>query len=217
VKTLLGTTAAPPTVSSEPAQANGEATPLPQSGGSRSLKGARAADGFLESIKKAEGTPDPLRITAEEAQFVDRVAPLLSDKPRALKRFVNTYRLLKASLPDIDRENFVSDDPSSPYKICISQLAFFTGQPHLAPLLVSQISADTDHDTVAAWLVAQTGDSRKRLEPALKLIPENDRMKLEAFRAWLPDTSKYLFHLDAAKVGAPKIELADTSGSELVQ
>jgi len=204
VKNLLGTTAAPPKASSAPAQANGEAATLPESGGSASLKGARAADGYQLAIEKAEGTPDPLRITPEEAQFVDRVAPLLSDKPRALKRFVNTYRLLKASLPDIDRENFVSDGPSSPHKICISQLAFFTGQPRLAPLLVSQISADTGQTTLAAWLVAQTGDPRKRLEPALKLIPESDRMSLEAFRAWLPDTGKYLFHLDTVKAGAPK-------------
>jgi hypothetical protein len=48
-------------------------------------------------------TPDPLRITREEAQFVDKVRGLLSDRPRALKRFVNPYRLLKASLPDLDR------------------------------------------------------------------------------------------------------------------
>jgi hypothetical protein len=30
------------------------------------------------------------------------IVNLLSDKPRDLKRFVNTYRLLKASSPDIE-------------------------------------------------------------------------------------------------------------------
>ena len=165
VKTLLGTTAAPPKASTAPAQSNGqEAAPLRQSGGSRSLIDARATDGFQPIIEKAEKNRDPLRITPEESQFVDHVAPLLSDKPRALKRFVNTYRLLKASLPDIDHETFVSDSPSSPHKICISQLAFFTGQPRLAPMLVRLLATpDPDHTTLTTSL---RGTGRKEAKAA---------------------------------------------------
>ena len=195
VKSLLGATAAPLKASTAPLQANEEAAPLRQSGGSRSLMNARATDGFQPIIDDAQKNRDPLRITPEEAQFVDRVAPLLSDKPRALKRFVNTYRLLKASLPDIDRETFVSDSPSSPHKICISQLAFFTGQPRLAPTLVSLLSTPQPASTtLATWIEAQDVTKRRRLEPALRLFPDNNLMSLETFRSWLPDTSKYLFH-----------------------
>ena len=43
-----------------------------------------------------------MSITDDEIDFVEAIANLLSDKPRALKRFVNTYRLLKASSPDIE-------------------------------------------------------------------------------------------------------------------
>src|SRR5262249_8080430 len=105
VKSLLGTTAAP--------EARGDGTKTVPSGEfeppppppSRGRQADREeADGFQAEVGKAEARPDPLRITREEAQFVDEVAPLLSDKPRALKRFVNTYRLLKASLPDVDRQ-----------------------------------------------------------------------------------------------------------------
>lgn len=54
-------------------------------------------------------------------QCVDRIGELLSDKPRALKRFVNTYRLLKASLSELDQATFVTADASSPHKVCITQ------------------------------------------------------------------------------------------------
>jgi hypothetical protein len=43
-----------------------------------------------------------MSITDDEINFVGAIAYLLSDKPRDLKRFVNTYRLVKASSPDIE-------------------------------------------------------------------------------------------------------------------
>src|SRR4029079_13706586 len=98
-----------------------------------------AVDGFQAAIHKAEEVPDPLRISADEAKFVDQVAPLLSDKPRALIRFVNTYRLLKATLSHIDLQTFVSGDQDSPYKVCMLHLAFFTGHPRLAPAFVQEL------------------------------------------------------------------------------
>ena len=66
----------------------------------------RAADGFQAAVTQAESDARSAAHHAGRGEFVDRVAPLLSDKPRALKRFVNTYRLLKASLSDVDRESF---------------------------------------------------------------------------------------------------------------
>ena len=39
-------------------------------------------------------------VTADELRYIEHVAPLLERSPRALKRFANVYRLLKASLPE---------------------------------------------------------------------------------------------------------------------
>jgi len=191
VKSLLGTTAAP-----EPrgAAVSDVAPPLSQE---VRLEPEAKVDGFQAAVTKAEATPDPLRITRAEAVFVDRIAPLLSDKPRALKRFVNTYRLLKASLPDIERATFVSDAASSPHKICMTQLAFFTGQPRLAPALARQIAltgqVDTDLET---WSKNLSGKNLKPLAQAVKLIPDRPALRLSDFRTWLPETSRYLFHRD---------------------
>ncbi len=196
VKTLLGTTAAPTAKGARPQPSSDQQEePSPGNGVERGSQ----TDGFQALVKRAEDTPDPLSISREESEFVDRLAPLLSDKPRALKRFVNSYRLLKASLSDIDRQTFVSNVPASPYKICMSQLAFFTGQPRLAPMLVQQVKRTDRADiTLRAWAGGLDGLHRKELQPILSLFDEDDAeaVMLEDFRAWLPDTTMYLFSRD---------------------
>src|SRR5262245_12982579 len=134
VKSLLGSTAAPPPPKPERGEARAatEAPLAPERGEEREV----SADGFQSVVNKALERPDPLHISPEEEQFVDSVGELLSDKPRALKRFVNTYRLLKASLSDLDQQTFVTADSSSPHRVCIAQLALFTGQPRIAPMVV---------------------------------------------------------------------------------
>jgi predicted nucleic acid-binding Zn-ribbon protein len=197
VKFLLGGTAAPPPRGvSGRADLRNEVNQEPDPPSPRPDDG----DGFQAVVNKALERPDPLRITADEALFVDRVGELLSDRPRALKRFVNTYRLLKASLPDLDQQDFVQPDASSPHKVCISQLAFFTGQPRLAPLLVRELEclgssvASSDTRSVHDWFFKLPEETREPLERALKLIPDGNQMTLACFCEWLPLTSKYLFH-----------------------
>jgi peptidoglycan hydrolase CwlO-like protein len=158
---------------------------------------ARSVDGFQAAIHKAEEVPDPLRISSLESQFVASVAPLLSDKPRALIRFVNTYRLLKATLPHIDGQTFVSDAPDSPYRICMSQLAFFTGHPRLAPILVQRLAQNTKTGvSLQIWFDHLPKDLREALWNVFQLIPEK-AVPVQAFTAWIPETSKYLFHREA--------------------
>jgi hypothetical protein len=194
VKSLLGTTAAPILGgAARPALARPDPPPPPRTGG-----------GSVDAVARAEATPDPLNITPLEAAFVDDVAALLSDKPRALKRFVNTYRLLKASLPDISRQTFVSDGPASPFRICISQLAFFTGRPRLAPLLVRQLTeAEKDDVKLQTWFESLPSDTRTALEKGFRLIPGTASVTVREFREWLPATSKYLFHRDDVERNPP--------------
>jgi KAP-like P-loop domain-containing protein len=199
VKSLLGATAAPlattPTIGALSGEAPAAVSPPPR--GSE----ARRLDGFQTALDVAEENPDPLRITPQEASFVESVAPLLSDKPRALKRFVNSYRLLKASLSDLDRQTFVVDGECSPYKICLSQLAYFTGQPRLGPILARELEhVSGDHSTLLDWLDTAKAPSddatRTSVLAAARLIPDAAAMRLKDFQDWLPETTRYLFHRD---------------------
>jgi KAP family P-loop domain len=157
-----------------------------------------AIDGFQAAIRKAEEVPDPLQITATEAAFVQRVAPLLSDKPRALIRFVNIYRLLKATLPHIELQTFVSDDDDSPHKICMIQLAFFTGYPRVAARFVQRLREPgiDDTQTLGTLLSKNVFVEAPSLVHASRLIPDAEVIPVTSFVAWLPETSKYLFHRD---------------------
>jgi len=199
VKSLLGITAAPVPKAADAKRYDGNE---PLLGPDPPPDQPITADGFQAAVNKALERPDPLRITPDEALFVDRIGELLSDKPRALKRFVNTYRLLKASLSEIDQKSFVTDEPSSPHKVCITQLAFFTGQPRLAPALVSHFERsdsvnaveNSGMNSISDWFSALPNVKGSPLAKAFTLIPDSSQMTLECFREWLPETSKYLFH-----------------------
>jgi hypothetical protein len=194
VKAILGKSATP----APQAQAGGEAVEGAHKGPQDSdgaHSGGAGSDAFQVLRKRAEDVPDPLRITSEETEYMDAIAGLLSERPRALKRFVNTYRLLKASLPDINRASFVTTSPSSPHKICLIQLALFTGQPRLAPVFVQQLhAAKNGCISLDSWFVSLDQNVRTRFGGLIDLVPDRANIQFADFCAWLADTSKYLFH-----------------------
>ena len=202
VKTLLGPTAAPAPRTTRATQSG--VTIVGAAGGSTEN------NPFRTLVDKARARPDPLRISPEEASYVETIAALLSERPRALKRFVNVYRLLKASLPDLDSESFISTDASSGYRICLSQLALFTGHPRLASTLVTALdkgyrgayendkttpASGTDVSmTLGGWYNTLDPVGQSDVRGALQLIPDREILLLNEFRRWLPLTSRYLFH-----------------------
>jgi septal ring factor EnvC (AmiA/AmiB activator) len=198
VTKLLGPTAAP---AAPMAVGNGAIHGNQPQGGNHQQTNA-----FETLVARVREKPDPLEIHADEAAFIDEISDLLSDRPRALKRFVNTYRLLKASLPDIERAAFVTKDPSSPHRACLVQLAFFTSRSRLAGDLIAKLEAQARRDavpgangaaqdsaTLGTWIEkAFPGDSPVRR--ALEAIPASATIPLGVFQHWLPCTSRYLFH-----------------------
>lgn len=77
-------------------------------------------------------TPEQLVFTAWEEAAIVRLAPLFQT-PRAVKRFINIYRLLRSSLPADDVAGFegTADAPGS-YRVVLVLLAVVTGFPNLA-------------------------------------------------------------------------------------
>ena len=74
----------------------------------------------------------------DEREALGRLAPLLSRSPRALKRYLNTYRLIKAVLsPDeLPQARFL--------------LAVTIGRPEIGENLLEAIRAEEDSDTLGA-------------------------------------------------------------------
>src|SRR6185369_2309788 len=91
---------------------------------------------------------DPDVISEEELEYLKKLSELLDGNPRSLKRFVNTYRLVKTALSDIELAVFRPTPKQrragsayprySPYKICMAQLAVLCTQRSRALPLVRQ-------------------------------------------------------------------------------
>jgi len=150
------------------------------------------------SASKHAPVPGVIHVDPAEFRFLERVAPLLDGNPRALKRFANTYRLVKASLSDVELDYFVKD---APYRVCMAQLAVLATQRQRARELVRLTDATAGRpQKLESWLrelesqkdplVQSLGaDLRAVLLPRLKDLP------LETFAVWLERTRRYSFYL----------------------
>jgi hypothetical protein len=157
IRGLLGTTSTPLRGGDAP---SGVQIPNEPSASSAVPKGG--ADPFLPAGLGSSDSTDPnplvqdasahrqmpipgtevLAIREFELAFMDELAPLLGRSPRALKRFVNTYRLVKASLSPAEQVAFLRRDDGvmSDFQIVLFLLAVDTGLPDVSLQLFNGIS-----------------------------------------------------------------------------
>jgi hypothetical protein len=135
---------------------------------------------------------------------VDAISDLLDGNPRALKRFVNTYRLVKAALSDVESEVFVSSTQTGtppPYRVCMAQLAMLATQRPRALALVRGAQQAPSSNQLADWLDRLAKDA----DPDGQAVAEGLRhalgddgvraVKFETFALWLERTRRYSFYL----------------------
>jgi nucleoside phosphorylase len=75
--------------------------------------------------------PSALTIAPMEQEFIDQLCPLLGRSPRALKRFVNVYRLVKSSLPEEWKSLFLSG-ANAEFRVAMFLLAIVTHAPEFS-------------------------------------------------------------------------------------
>jgi hypothetical protein len=85
---------------------------------------------------------ESLMFRPEELEFMAALAPLLDRSPRALKRFVNVYRLIKAGLTPAEQRAFHgAEGQVPPYHAVLFLLAVDTGLPELADEFFASLRA----------------------------------------------------------------------------
>jgi hypothetical protein len=85
-------------------------------------------------------TIERLTITAHELHDIQRLAGLFRT-PRTVKRFVNTYRFLRASLPPDERQPFVGDEQASgEYQAVLVLLAIVVSYPGIAQAFLQRLT-----------------------------------------------------------------------------
>jgi hypothetical protein len=151
-----------------------------------------------------EGEADPLpvhevRIDERELDFLQtRIAPLLDGNSRALKRFVNTYHLVKAALSEVEFDEFTNHEP---YKVCMSQLALLATQRGRARLLAKLMdeASQAPPPSLGKWLEELGGRSPEIRAIAADLtsvlLPELGDLPFVRFAFWFERTRRYSFYV----------------------
>ena len=90
---------------------------------------------------------ESLKIEDFELEAIDALSPLLGRSPRALKRFVNLYRFMKARLSSAEHTAFVNrtTDMIADYEAVLFLLAVETGLPRTSHMLSEELMGLT-HD-----------------------------------------------------------------------
>ena len=90
----------------------------------------------------AKITIESLRLTEPEILLMRGLAPWIGRSPRATKRFVNIYRLIKAAVPPSEQQAFIAGGFRAPMVL----LAMATRSPELARRFLAESAALNDWD-----------------------------------------------------------------------
>ncbi|HYP40773.1 MAG TPA: P-loop NTPase fold protein [Chloroflexia bacterium] len=85
--------------------------------------------------------PEAMTVQHSELEFIHELAPLLGRSPRALKRFVNTYMLIKVRVGDGGSLLGAEEDPE--FKVVLVLLALVTHSPDIASSVFQAIDYHT--------------------------------------------------------------------------
>lgn len=95
-----------------------------------------ADDGDDEAI---DLSPQSLTLGDKEIEYMTSLAKLIGRSPRAVKRFLNCYRLIKVSLPPEKLKEFVKDGESYEYRAVMILLGIITGSPGVSLYVIEEI------------------------------------------------------------------------------
>jgi hypothetical protein len=117
--------------------------------------------------------PESLRLTKDEIVALTELSPYLGGSPRRARRFVNVYRVAKASLPWGEVKKLEDGE----YKALATQLAIATGAPNAFAAWVD-ICATAEDDSVDQRISAMEAseDERQNIDRALatfRRMPSN--------------------------------------------
>jgi hypothetical protein len=154
------------------------------------------------------GHPEGLRLVAVESAFMARLGPLLPT-PRAAKKLVNLYRLVRIGIRDQDLAAFIDDET---YQVVQILLAILVGSPTTSRTVFTATLHATSGDLIdllrenraasvadTDWAAAAT--TRHRVADTICKIraegPTQVNTALAAYRQWCPKLARYSFHTRA--------------------
>jgi hypothetical protein len=114
---------------------------------------------------KVEPQPKALKLNEDERNYMSALAPVIGRSARAVKRFINCYRLLKSALDPKELERAERDGT---FRTTMTLLGLVTGTPEIAPSLLTDLRRTPVTHAPAGW----ARGARKRL----KLLDESGQI-----------------------------------------
>lgn len=145
---------------------------------------------------------ETLKISNRELDFMDQVAPLMPRTPRSVKRFVNIYRLYKASLSSSGYAQFMgAEKHPGNFRAVQILLALVIGTPKFAQQIFRELEngyKEADKKALLSDLVnlEPTGEKgwRTTLDALQEFAKEKNNIELDDLRAVAPLVSRYSLH-----------------------
>ncbi len=157
--------AAGPSPAMPAAPAAGASASAPDSSPASPAQGAAPSD-----VPPPEPDREYLEISTSESDYMKLMFPLIPS-PRSTNRYVNVYRLLRATVPPAARESFESE--GGDHRVVLLLLAMLTGNPAETTEIIRDLLQGVPAD---AWW-ARLEDYRKR---AVAAVPATGVPDLEA-------------------------------------
>jgi hypothetical protein len=149
----------------------------------------------------ADTRPALLAIEPEERSFMLSLAGALGKSPRRLKRFVNTYRILKASLDGLQRGTFVMQSGrEGEYRSAMVLLALVTAAPRSSLRLLDDLAGYKESDGLEAFEKSVQGmadlSEREYAIAALtayRSASGGGLLTVKELQRWAPDVARFSF------------------------
>lgn len=150
-----------------------------------------------EAPPEPKPRPEALVISDDERTMLGYMGGIVPT-PRAAKRLVNIYRMLRVSVPEDELDAF---DPhgGGEYQAAVVLLGVLVGRPTLAEDVLRAVVETSDDDDI--WRVLENfPDVYKELAPARSHVTVK---QAKPYRRWAPRVSRFSFRLAAVITEPP--------------
>ena len=160
----------------------------------------RPQNDLQRAVLSPDLNPPGLQLSPVEIEFMTRLG-VLTRTPRAAKRMVNLYRLVRIGIPDAELATFVGDEKGGPYQAVQVLLGILTGYPTMAHDIFQRLlDAPPDGDLMSVLSAVEphhVGDSTSRsIKTALEMISGETSLpvKVAEYKHWCPILARHSFH-----------------------
>ena len=163
----------------------------------------------IPDIGIPELRPSGLQLMRHEVEFISRMSALLPT-PRAAKKLVNLYRLVRIGVSETERAQFVGTGYGGPYQVVQIILAMLVSSPDAAHEIFQQImNASADEGIIDVLRVIQadgvrSGPSVRLAGQVAGLAEQNPTLTdVREYQRWCPMLARYSFHTRKLAAAAP--------------